>query len=328
MERRIVFTGRNKVSLETFVPCSVYEKQVKVRTLYSMISTGTETIVLQRKFEEGSHFDNWVKYPFFPGYALVGEVIETGPGVEALKTGELVVCRYGHASCHVVPENHCIPINSVIDPKQAPWFALAKIAAMGARVSGHTLGSSVLVIGAGPIGQMSLRWAVASGAEKVIVIDTFEKRLELALIGGATGVICSDVNRAKREIKDLNNGKLPSIVIDTTGNAGAFSGALEVCADFGTLVILGDTGTPTSQHLTKDVITRGIHIVGAHDGHENAEWNAESITRLFFSLVQRGKFKLEGLNTHYFSPEEYREAYDIAETKRGDTMGIIFNWMK
>lgn len=328
MERRIVFTGKNEVSLETFIAGAVGEKQVKVRTLYSMISTGTESIVLQRRFEAGSHFDGWVQYPFYPGYLVAGTVEELGAEVKLFKKGDLVVCRCKHSSCNIAEEADCISIDSNIDIKMAPWFGLAKIAAMGARAAGYTLGTSVLVIGAGPIGQMTVRWAAAAGCEKVIVVDTQVKRLALALSGGATGVVSKPVNEAVEEIKALNNGNLPSIVVDTTGNANVFSSALEVCADFGKVVILGDTGTPTSQCLTKDVITRGLHIVGAHDIHDDAHWNLNNITRLFFSLVQRGRFNLDGLNTHYFSPEQYREAYNIVETNRGETMGIIFDWSK
>ncbi len=328
MEKRIVFNGNNNISIEAFEPEAVSEGKVLIRTNYSMLSTGTETIVLHRRFEAGSHFDKWVQYPFYPGYSVVGTVMETGPRVTSLKPGDLVACRCTHASCHVINEEECVPITPGIDLRQSVWFALAKITAMGARVARYTLGSDVLVIGAGPIGQMTLRWAVAAGSEKVIVADMVEKRLQLALSGGATATINKPVSEAVEEIKAANNGKLPSIVIDTTGNAAVFSSALEVCADFGTVVVLGDTGTPTSQHLTKDVITRGLHIVGAHDHHENADWNINNITRLFFSLVQRGKFNLEGLNTHYFSPEQIREAYDITETQRGETMGIVIDWSK
>jgi 2-desacetyl-2-hydroxyethyl bacteriochlorophyllide A dehydrogenase len=302
MQKRIVFKGKNEISLEEFTPEAVVGKKVMIRTIYSLLSTGTETTVLHRRFEAGSHFDNWVKYPFLPGYSIVGEIIEVGPDVTSLKSGDIVVSRFGHASCHVVDENNCMPVNPGIDLKYAPWFALAKIAAMGTHVANLTLGSDVLVIGAGPIGQMALRWVVASGAGNVIVADLVEKRLQLALAGGATAIISKPINEAVAEIKAVNNNVLPSIVIDTTGNASVFSSALELCADFGTVVILGDTGTPTSQHLTKDVITRGLHIVGAHDNHENISWNKKNIAQLFFSLVQRGKFNLEGLNTHYFSP--------------------------
>ena len=328
MEKRIVFNGKNDISIEAFEPDAVIKGKVLIRTDYSMLSTGTETTVLHRRFEAGSHFDKWIRYPCYPGYALVGTVMETGPEVASLKPGDQVACRCTHASCHVVREEDCVPITPGIDLRQAIWFALAKIAAMGARVARYTLGSDVLVIGAGPIGQMALRWAVAAGSEKVIVADMVKKRLQLAVSGGATAAVNRPVGESIEEIKAANNNALPSIVIDTTGNAAVFSSALEACADFGTVVVLGDTGAPTLQHLTKDVITRGLHVVGAHDNHENAEWNITSITRLFFSLVQRNKFNLDGLNTHYFSTGQIREAYDIAETQRGETMGIIIDWSK
>jgi threonine dehydrogenase-like Zn-dependent dehydrogenase len=97
-------------------------------------------------------------------------------------------------------------------------------------------------------------------------------------------------------------------------------------ADRGRLVILGDTGTPSEQRLTLDVIRRGIHIVGAHDSHDDGRWNLSTITDLFFDLVRRGRFSLAGLNTHAFLPEQCVEAYALVTERRAETMGVRFVW--
>lgn len=57
---------------------------------------------------------------------------------------------------------------------------------MGLRVSDIKPGTSVVVIGAGPIGQMMLRWAATAGADPVMVVDMVTLRLQLARGGGAT----------------------------------------------------------------------------------------------------------------------------------------------
>jgi threonine dehydrogenase-like Zn-dependent dehydrogenase len=92
------------------------------------------------------------------------------------------------------------------------------------------------------------------------------------------------------------------------------------------VVILGDTGSPTEQHLTSDVIRRGLTIVGAHDTHDTERWDFHSVTRFLLDLVQRGRFDLSGLNTHTFKPDQAEEAYTLANTRRGETMGILFDW--
>jgi threonine dehydrogenase-like Zn-dependent dehydrogenase len=60
------------------------------------------------------------------------------------------------------------------------------------------------------------------------------------------------------KILKINGGSPPRVVIDSTGNSKVFQTALGLVQDFGTLVLLGDTGQPGMQALTPDVITRGL----------------------------------------------------------------------
>jgi len=327
MAERIVFEGKGELEVETFEPPAIGQGQVAVRSLYSLISTGTETIALNRLFEAGSHWDQWVEYPFYPGYATIGEVTEVGPGVDGLKAGQRVAMRTGHASHHVVEAGGCFTIPTSVNPKDATWFALAKIAFMGAKAARYHLGDRVLVIGAGPVGQMSVRWANAAGCETITVVDMIERRLEMAQRGGATHVIARPVAEAAEEILAANGGQPPEVVVDTTGNAAVFADALGVAAPRGRVIVLGDTGSPSQQHLTSDVIVKGLHIVGAHDSHGDAPWSDERIYGLFFSLVETGRFDLGGLITHTFRPADAKEAYATADRKRAETMGLLFDWM-
>ena len=89
-------------------------------------------------------------------------------------------------------------------------------------------------------------------------------------------------------------------------------------------------GSPASQRLTPDVITRGLTIVGAHDGHTRRDaerWDHDrEIFRLFFRLVATGRFPLGGMITQRFDPSRAQEAYDFAEDHREGTMGLLFDW--
>ena len=326
MPRRIVFTGKQQLSIEEFKMPSPASEEVVVRVKYTLVSTGTETIVFNRRFDAGTYTEAWVKYPFYPGYAAMGEVLRVGDAVKQFKAGDRVVCRGNHASVCVRNHTEVWPVPNDVDDRVAPWFALAKITAMGARVAKYRLGASVLVIGAGPIGQMSLRWAASAGVGNLIVADSIAMRLDLARKGGATSIVDKPVEKAIPEIERLNCGEKPEIVLDTTGNAAVFASALVAVARLGTVVLIGDTGTPGEQRLTQDVVIRGLHIVGAHDCHDTPDWNTSCITRLFFDLVAKGRMNMGGMNTHEFKPDAAAEVYDLASNRRAETMGIIFDW--
>ncbi|MDP0496085.1 MAG: zinc-binding dehydrogenase [Verrucomicrobiota bacterium JB024] len=323
---RLVFHGKQQVELEPFELPEVAAGQVKVKVHCTLMSTGTENIVFNRLFDEGTHWDKWVKYPFYPGYAAGGEVESVGDGVETLKPGDRVVFRGGHASHAVVNAGECYPVPAEVPLSEAVWFALAKIAFHGAVAANYRLGDRVLIIGAGPIGQMSLRWARAAGALKVLVADPLKERETIALTGGASAYISSPAGEAREEILEADDGCPPNVVIDSTGHPAVFAAALDLAGKGGRVVILGDTGQPARQTLTGDVMMKGLSIVGAHDGHQIPGWDQGAITGLFFSLVRDGRFSLGGLNTHTFVPDQCVEAYTCANRDRSKTMGILFNW--
>ena len=326
MEQRLQFPRPGSVEIEEFSAEPPQPGRVAIRTHYSLMSTGTELTVFNGAFEAGSHWENYARFPFRPGYSAVGEVVARGDGVLDLNVGDRVAFRAPHASYHVRTPAKCTSVQNGLDLAEAVWFALAKIAYVGARAARHGLGDSVVVIGAGPIGQMSIRWASAAGARAIVAVARSAGRLELARRGGATAVAQADVTTAAEAVTGRLGGEQPDIVIDATGNADVLPAALNLVRDHGRVVVLGDTGTPSKQHLTSDLVLRGIEIVGAHDSHSPAGHAENVINELFFDLVSRGRIDLAGLNTHTLPPTECVAAYQLARERRSDTMGIVFDW--
>ena len=345
MPTQIVFPAPRQVSLvEVEVP-DPGPGEVRVRTRYSLMSTGTENIAFSQAFSPGTHWDHWVRYPFAPGYACVGEVDAVGPGAMGVSAGDLVFVGRPHASHHVVAAERCVPIGEGVDLRSAPWCALAAIAYVAARNARYEFGESVLVLGAGPIGQMSVRWARTAGLRHIVVVDPLADRLPVATQGGATAVIAAHSDSCLDQVRAATGGSLPSVVIDATGHADVFADALRLAAFRGRVVLVGDTGTPERQHLTMDVLTRGLTIVGTHAMHlahvlglvsGDTFGDPASIAAvgrassrfgaLFFDLVRTGRFPLEQLVSHTFAPADCAEAYALANHRRGDTTGIVFDW--
>lgn len=325
MAKRVAFTGKQQLIVEEFTPKTKLETgEVRVRGICSLISTGTENIVFNRLFDPGTHWDGWVKYPFYPGYSYIGEVTEIAAEVSGVKKGDRVAIRNGHATEHVVKAAECQVIPAGIASEDAAWFALGKITYAGARAAKYALGCNVLIIGGGPIGQLSARWALAAGAGKVVLVEPQEFRLELAKRGGVHAGVDKPLGECKDELCALFGGQLPEFVMDTTGAAPVFPLALDSCGRFGKVILLGDSGSPSKQCLTSAVITSGLTIVGAHDPHVTAEEGAKN----FWAVLGDRRFRLDGMITHRYSIAQAEEAYTIANTRRGETMGILFDYAK
>src|SRR5947199_2432056 len=95
----IIFAGQNQVQTIEEDPLAAPGRgEILVKTTRTLISTGTEGIVLGRKFSPGTHWDAWVKYPFRPGYSHVGRVSAVGEDVAEFRIGDRVVTRAPHAS--------------------------------------------------------------------------------------------------------------------------------------------------------------------------------------------------------------------------------------
>ena len=329
MPFRIVFTGCRTAALQEVDVRRPGSGEVALRSLVSLISTGTEVTAFRRAFDPNTHWDSWVKYPFQPGYATVAQVERLGENAPGVNVGQRVVVRIPHTSHLVVNVDQITPVPEEMQDQDAVWFALAKIAFVGMTAANLRLGTKLAIVGAGPLGQMFTRWAAAFPLAEIIVIDRSQKRLDLARLGGATGIIAGSLDQNYDAVWEALRGHRPDTVIDCTGNPSVLSQALHLVADNGKVVILGDTGFPTLQRITSDVVLRGVTVVGAHDAHNLGQSRSDSereIFRLFFRLACTGRFPLQGLITHKFDPRHAQEAYSLAEENKGVTGGILFEW--
>jgi threonine dehydrogenase-like Zn-dependent dehydrogenase len=188
------------------------------------------------------------------------------------------------------------------------------------------LGGNALIIGAGPVGQMAIRWARAAGMADIAVMDLAALRLNLARRGGATECFQGELNALRETRLRASRPGGFDVVVDTTGNAAVFAQALGTIARFGKLVLLGDTGYPSRQCLTSDVMTQGLTIVATHDHHDRDGWTQRRIDALFFKLMREGAFPLDGLITHTFAPSACKEAYALASDHREQAVGVLFDW--
>ena len=187
MPKRIIFPEIHRVSLEDFELPEPGPGQVRVRTWYSLMSIGTETIILGRKYDPDTHFARMFSFPQLKtGVQAVGQVEQAAQDVGEFRAGDIIYMRQAHGSHQVLPASACSPVPSGIDLKSACWAGLAKTAFRAAWAGRFEPGKHILIIGAGPVGQMALRWASAAGVQTIAVADLSGNRLEHAERGGAT----------------------------------------------------------------------------------------------------------------------------------------------
>jgi threonine dehydrogenase-like Zn-dependent dehydrogenase len=159
------------------------DDEVLVRTLYSGVSRGTETLVFAGKvppdqfavmrapFQEGDF-----PYPVKYGYLNVG-VVEAGPSD---LRGRTVFCLYPHQSAYVVPRASVVPLPDGVPPRRAVLAGTVETAVNALWDAAPLIGDRVSVVGAGMVGcSVAALLARLPGAE-VELVDTDPSRRTVA----------------------------------------------------------------------------------------------------------------------------------------------------
>jgi threonine dehydrogenase-like Zn-dependent dehydrogenase len=145
--------------------------QVTCRALTSLVSTGTETFCLAGKFDPGTFWEEWVQFPFAPGYSMTAVVTAVGSGVSDLVAGDRVALPTPHAHYVTVDRSLAIRVPDGVGDDEACWASLAVTTQLGVRRAGLELGENVGVIGLGLLGQLVVRYLRLAGARRIIAID-------------------------------------------------------------------------------------------------------------------------------------------------------------
>ena len=223
-------------------------------------------------------------------------------------------------------------VPTAVSSVDAAWFALASIVQNGVRRAHIDLGDEVVIVGVGILGQLACQYARLSGARSVIAIDPAPDRLATATRLAATAGLAMTVEEAAGAVDQITRGHMADVVIDVTGSAAVFQPALRLCRRLGRFVLLGSTGFPSRQCLTADVMSRGITITAAHDrhppeqGNEYYFWSHTNMQRLFFDFLAQGRMQVAPLTSHLFPPEQAPKVYRDLLERRGDFLGVLFDW--
>ncbi|NLH98204.1 MAG: zinc-binding alcohol dehydrogenase [Chthonomonadales bacterium] len=230
--RAIVFRGPGVVGLDDFDVREPGPGEVLVRAHHTCISPGTELRCLAGKQP------NPAPWPFIPGYAMAGEVIEAGPGARfepgamvylngTADAGRLARMWGGHASHAIAPDDSCIDIPRGVSTLEASFAHLAGIAYHGSIVSGAAPGDTVAVIGLGVLGQMCARMYALLGC-RAVACDVNADRVQTARrLGTKAELVSGDLAAALGP--HIPEG--PDVIADVTGNARVMNDAIRIARD-------------------------------------------------------------------------------------------------
>ncbi len=294
-------------------------------------------------FLEGRNGNFIVREPLIPGHELSGAVVSVGAEVTSVTAGQKVAvnpslscgrCRYcleglenhcsnvffmGSASkfphmhgamreLMVVEERQCFPLPSDMSFTAAAFaepLAVCLHAVEQAKTS--LMGKSVLVMGAGPIGALTVAAARLSGAKDITVVDIQDQTLIAAQKMGADTAINSRNTPEAIEALSKDRGVF-DVTFEATGNFHALNSCVQMTRPCGTIVQVGSMSAA---------------------GADNCSWNALANKEISYRGTMRfgkeyawavnylvsGRIDAAPLLSGTFPVENVKEALELARDR-------------
>ncbi|MCA9218189.1 MAG: bi-domain-containing oxidoreductase [Planctomycetales bacterium] len=357
--------GSGKTSVATLPGPNVVPGQILVANRASLVSAGTEKMVLdlskksllgkarerpdhvRRVFEkirnEGlvdtiQQVRKKLDEPMTMGYSSAGVVIACGDGVQGYKPGDRVASNGPHAEIVSVPQNLCARIPDHVPFEHASFGVLGSIALQGVRLSKTSVGETVLVVGLGLVGQLTVAMLAAAGC-RVLGTDLDESKCELAMKMGAE-VASSSLNATKVESLTNALGADAVIITASTKSNGPIEMAANAIRPKGRVVLVGVVGLELDRRpwyfkeaefvvscsygpgrYDPNYEERGIDYPAAH-----VRWTEQRNIQAVLDMMGRGQLDVGLLISHRFDIQQAKRAYELIESGDEPYLGIVINY--
>ncbi|MDC0586992.1 bi-domain-containing oxidoreductase [Gammaproteobacteria bacterium] len=263
------------------------------------------------------------------GYSAAGVVIKVGHKVKNILPGDRVACAGAQCAFHAefisVPENLCTIIPDNLDWESASTVTLGAIALQGIRRMQPSLGETIVVIGLGFLGILTIQLLKANGC-KVIGIDIDRERLNLAMNLGIDVAVDPNSEDHLDQVARLTDGFGADGVIITAASSSdqIISSAFKLCRKKGRVVIVGDIGLSLNRedfYLKEiDVLISTSYGPGRYDNKYEDEgldypisyvrWTENRNMSEYIRLLSEGMVEIKSLISSTFSIDEASEAYN------------------
>jgi 2-desacetyl-2-hydroxyethyl bacteriochlorophyllide A dehydrogenase len=275
-------------------------------------------------------------YPVIPGHEFSGVIEAVGNEVTRFRAGDRVAVEPNIAcdncvNCLNNRQNFClnwqavgvtlpggmeqyvsVPEKATFSIGEIPFEQGAFVEPLSCVIHGVErakirLSDHVLILGAGPIGNLILQMARLQGAATIAVLETNPGRADLARQQGADLVV--------ERIEDLKPDAY-DVVIDATGAIAVMNRTIDFVRKGGTILLFGVP--PAGKKLEMEafkIFQKGLTILSSYTSVRNS---FQAV-----NLLQTGKVKVEPLISHRLPLEEISKGFDMIENHDPKVMKVM-----
>ena len=315
-------------------------RQVKVETICSAISPGTEMLLYRGEFpsdlpldENLSSLSGAFSYPLKYGYAVVGEVVGLGPGVNPARLGQQVFAFQPHADRFIAAVDELLPIPPDVLTEDAVFLPNMETAVNFVLDGAPAIGEQVTVFGQGIVGLLTTALLMQFPLASLITVDKYAIRRQAAVDLGASASLDPESAEFLEDARHCLQADRPypgaDLVFELSGSPAALDQAISLCG-FNSRVVVG------SWYGTKRaVIDLGgrfhrnrIQLVSSQVSTVKPEisgrWSKPRRFDLAWEMLK--KIRPSRWITQRFPFAQTGQAYQLIDQNPGETIQVVFTY--
>lgn len=343
--RAAVFKGAGRLALEEVPDPTVGPGDVLLKVGANTVC-GTDVRILRGEKSKG------IDVGVVLGHEIAGEVVEVGRDASGYAVGDRVsiipsvtcgrcwYCQHqleqfcpstdifgyringGLAEYAVLPEQAVLRGNAITAKADLPFTHMALMEPLSCVLNGRdnygvSLGETVVVLGAGPIGLLHAALARLSGAANVVVSDPSPSRRVTAEELGATLVVDPAAEDVAARVRDVTQGRGADVCVICIGRSELFVDALALVRKGGRVNAFAGFPAGGSVAVDPNSIHYGeIHVTGTSNSRRD---HGEAAMR----LLESGTIPCDTIVTHEFGLDQVTEAIEFSAGGEGVKVAVI-----
>jgi 2-desacetyl-2-hydroxyethyl bacteriochlorophyllide A dehydrogenase len=340
--RVVTFEAPGTVGFTDYDEVALEPREVRIRTLYSGISAGTELTAyrgsnpyLNKRWDEEVRLFVEDANPTFDypvkgwGYEEVGEVCELGADVDGTKIGDVVYGAWGHRTTHVMPAvvAERARLDPGVDAINGVFSQIGAIALNAVLDADIHVGETVAIFGQGVPGLLATQLAALNGA-RVVAVDRIERRLDLARDLGAESVLDASEVAPAETIRDWTDGRGADVCIEFSGAYPALNEAIRAAAYNSRVVVSGFfQGEGRGLFLGEEFHHNRIQLVCSQisgvSPRLDHRWSQDRLRTTVMRLQAEGSLQFEPLVSHRFPLADAADAFRLLAERPADAVQVV-----